>query len=77
MEVDTGAAVTVMSRLNWQALFPKVPLNRSHLALTTYTAEKMTVLSRKMYLSNTMAKHRNFHLLWLMAMDLHCLAETG
>ena len=39
MEIDTGAAVSIMSRENWEAKFAAVPLAKPTLSLRTYTAE--------------------------------------
>ena len=44
MEVDTGAAVLVMSRQQQQKLFPQAQLHPSHVVLLTYTAESVAVV---------------------------------
>ena len=44
MEVDTGAAVSVMSRQQQQKLFPQAQLHPSQVVLRTYTAEKVAVV---------------------------------
>ena len=44
MEVDTGAAVSVMSRCQQQELFPDAELQPSRILLCTYTAESVPVL---------------------------------
>ena len=44
MEVDTGAAVSVMSRQQQQKLFPQAQLRPSQVVLRTYTAEKVAVV---------------------------------
>ena len=44
MEVDIGAAVSVMSRQQQQKLFPQAQLHPSQVVLRTYTAEKVAVL---------------------------------
>ena len=41
MEVDTGAAVSLMSESQQKALFPSVPLRNSSLTLKNYTGENM------------------------------------
>lgn len=43
IEVDTGAAVTIMSHETWLTLFPDLPLRQSKIVLKTYTAEILTV----------------------------------
>ena len=43
-EVDTGAAVTVISDKAYKAAFPGVELSKSDALLRTYTGELMTVL---------------------------------
>ena len=44
MEIDTGAAVSVMSQESWEARFAELTLEQPSLCLRTYTAEKMAVL---------------------------------
>ena len=44
MEIDTGAAVTLMSRETQHQLFPRVQLEPSSLSLTTYTTEPLPVV---------------------------------
>ena len=41
MEVDTGAAVTLMSATQYNQSFPDLPLQNSKLILTTYTGEQL------------------------------------
>ena len=36
MEVDTGAAVTIMSQTTWKTLFPDLSLQKSSIVLRTY-----------------------------------------
>ena len=44
MEVDTGAAVTIITEKVKDQLFPNTPLRKSSLRLKTYTGETMPVL---------------------------------
>ncbi len=44
MEVDTGAAITIISEKKKDQLFPKTVLQKSSVKLTTYTGETMPVL---------------------------------
>ena len=44
MEINTGAAVSIMSREIWEARFAELPLAKPTLSLRTYTAERMAVL---------------------------------
>ena len=44
MEVDTGAAVSLMSEKNWKDVLSGTPLKKSSLILQTYTAEQMPVV---------------------------------
>ena len=44
MEVDTGAAVTIISEGVKDRLFPQATLQKSSLKLKTYTGENMSVL---------------------------------
>ena len=46
MELDTGAAVSIMSSTAWRTLFPRQTLKEADVALRTYTAEKMSVLGQ-------------------------------
>lgn len=47
MEIDTGAAVTIMSQATWQTLFPDLSLQKSSVVLKTYTAEQMPVVGQR------------------------------
>ena len=44
MEIDTGAAVSLISESMWRSLFPDTSLRRSVTQLRTYTADPITVL---------------------------------
>ena len=44
MEVDTGAAFSLMSEATQKKLFPQVKLQKTTLRLQTYTAETLSVL---------------------------------
>ena len=44
MEVDTGAAVSVISGKKKETLFPNLPLRRAGSALKTYTGQNISVL---------------------------------
>ena len=44
MEVDTGAAVSVMSRRQQEELFPDAELQPSRISLCAYTAESVPML---------------------------------
>ena len=46
MELDTGAAVSVMSSKAKDKLFPNLKLETTSVILTTYTGEKITVLGK-------------------------------
>ena len=48
MEVDTGAAVSLVSSSLYQRLFPGLPLESSKLVLTTYTGEQLKLLGERM-----------------------------
>ena len=47
IEVDTGAAITLISQATWKNLFPKLTLQKSRVTLKTYTAEKLRVLGQR------------------------------
>ena len=44
LELDTGAAVTIMSQGEYQQLFPGVPLTKSSTLLRTYSGEPLSLL---------------------------------
>ena len=44
MEVDIGAAVSIMGEKTVQEMFPEVQLKKSDIVLKTYTAESMEVV---------------------------------
>lgn len=46
MEVDTGAAVSLMSEAMWHHLFPTVVLENLNMRLHTYTAQPITVVGQ-------------------------------
>ena len=46
MEVDTGAAGSIISEMLFKQLFPKVKLDKSSIQLRTYTGEKLPVLGQ-------------------------------
>ncbi len=43
MELDTGAAMTIVSERTWKATFPKLPLRKSTVKLRTYTGEPLEI----------------------------------
>ena len=47
MEVDTGAAVSLVSEETYRSLFPTVPLQSSMTKLRTYSGEPLTVLGQQ------------------------------
>ena len=46
MEIDTGAAVSIISEKQQRALLPDVPVQTSNIKLKTYTGEQMPVLGQ-------------------------------
>ena len=46
MDIDTGAAVSIISEKIFQATFQKVPLQAASIRLKTYTGEVMPVLGQ-------------------------------
>ena len=44
MELDTGAAVTIISEQKYRESFPKGRLKRSSILLKTYTGERLAVV---------------------------------
>jgi len=46
MEVDAGAAVTIISRASYEQLFPTYPLQKATVRLRTYTSTEMLVLGQ-------------------------------
>ena len=44
MELDTGAAVSIISKQTWKRLFPNLALEDIDLPLATYTGERMKIL---------------------------------
>ena len=45
MELDTGAAVTIVSEKQYKDLFPHLPLQESQVLLKTYSGEQLPVVS--------------------------------
>ena len=46
MELDTGAAVSIVSDVTKRRIFPDVKLRKSKIILKTYTDQKMTVIGQ-------------------------------
>ena len=46
MEIDTGAAVSIISEATQKRVFPKARLRKSSVALQTYSSEPLTVLGQ-------------------------------
>ena len=44
MEVDTGAALSIISERTWKKNFPGITLKKADVVLKTYTNERMTVM---------------------------------
>ena len=47
MELDTGAALSILSETKWKRIFPKQALNHSSVRLKTYTGEPLIVIGEK------------------------------
>ena len=47
MELDTGAALSILSETKWNRIFPKQALNHSSVRLKTYTGEPLIVIGEK------------------------------
>ena len=78
MEVDTGAAVSLMSKATQKKLFPQAKLQKTTLRLQTYiTAETLSVLGTLEVLvnyGNYMGKHI---LVVVNGKALHCLGRLA
>ena len=48
MELDTGAAVSLISQETWQSRLHKIPLKETDVRLKTYTGESIKVLGEAM-----------------------------
>ena len=48
MEVDTGAAVSIIPRKTWMDNFKKFPLKAANVVLTTYSHDKLAVLGQRL-----------------------------
>ena len=47
MELDTGAAVSVISKELWKSMFPAIEVDSSEVHLTTYTKELLTIIGQR------------------------------
>ena len=65
MEVDTGAAVSLMSVSQYNKLFPNLPLQSSKLTLSTYTGEQLKLKGeRKLEVKyGSQCKHLTIHVI--------------
>ena len=77
MEVDTGAAVSVMSQQQQRKLFPQARLHPSQVVLRTYTAEKVAVMVFCQFVWFTRARSTTCHWSSCKAMVLRYLGESG
>ena len=62
MEVDTGAAVSIISRSQQRQLLPNVPVLSSNIHLKTYTGERIDVIGKLMV---NVSHHQQSESLWL------------
>ena len=62
MELDTGAAITIVSEKQYKGLFSHLPLKESQALLKTYSGEQLPVVSDVMLLfeSSMSSKYRNW-----------------
>ena len=60
MEVDTGAAVSLISSATKEQLFPQRELLGTTLVLTTYTVQQMAVVGRMQGKVKIMARQINY-----------------
>jgi len=65
MEINTGAAVPIMSKGTWETNFSELSLGKPTLSLHTYTAEKLTVLGEAS-VSVTYGKYHSVHTLYVV-----------
>lgn len=49
-EIDSGAAVTLISGIQFKCLFPKVKLHKTDIQLYTYCKNKLSVLGLGLYI---------------------------
>ena len=77
MEVDTGAAVSLMSETMWRQLFPRESLVESPVRLRTYTAQPIRVLGQALVEVNYQTYQGKHTLTIVGGMALHLLAGTG
>lgn len=79
MELDTGAAITIVSEKQYKDLFPHLPLKESQVLLKTYSGEQLSVVGDVMLLfkSSTSSKHRNWGSQSWREMDPVCSGGTG
>ena len=62
MEVDTGAAVSLMSSSRYHSLYPDLPLQKSKLILTTYTGEQLKLVGEQQVEVNYGSQRKNLTL---------------
>ena len=74
MEVDTGAAISVISEFTKNKLFPGVYLNETPVMLTTYTGEQMAVVGE---ISITVRYEQHNHCLTLCIIIGRCPCLLG
>ena len=77
MEIDTGAAVSLISKTTQENLFPAARLDKSSLILRTYTAEAIPVLGQ-MEVQVKYGEYTGCHKLYIVRGKGHpCLDVTG
>ena len=72
MEVDTGAAVTILSQKTQEALFPSATLSKPTVSLRTYTSEPIIVLGQMM-VNVRYGKNEGTHTLFVVKGNSPCL----
>jgi len=70
MELDTGAAVSVMSSAAKDKLFPNLKPETTSVILTTYTEEKISVLGKLIVDVKYGKQHKKLPCMWSMVMGL-------
>ena len=72
MEIDTGAAVSIMSSKSLRSLFPRATLQKTTVRLRTYMAKEMPVMGQ-MSVNVKYGSYNGKHTLYVIKGDGPCL----
>ena len=77
MELDTGAAITIMSEKQYKELFPEVELRESNVLLKTYSGVRLSVKGERVVHVQHNGQSQELVLTIVAGQGLSLFGETG